>query len=117
MTVTNNEDEQTFSELQAEKRRKFRPVAQQILNGLPGNKSNKDELHDLYQRCDVSNNRTDNPVGFEEFKSALQTLITKSVVAELKAIKSGKPMSWGEAYAALDKRIAELKQSLNRKEG
>jgi hypothetical protein len=57
----------------------------------------QDELRTLYDRCDVSNNRTDNPIGFEEFKAAiLSNYLPKQSV--LDAIGPMEPESIDDTY-------------------
>lgn len=46
------------------------------------------ELRSIYERCDVSNNRTDNPMGFDEFK---QVIIKFSNLALLAAVREKGP--------------------------
>lgn len=45
-----------------------------------------DWLDEIYYRCDVSNNRTDNPIPLEEFKAQIRT---KLLEAETEAYKKG----------------------------
>ncbi len=48
----------------------------------------RDELHKIYERCDVSNNRTDDPMSFEEFEAALHSHIEQVVrEAQLKEVE------------------------------
>lgn len=47
---------------------------------VPGGRGRaSDDLRTIYDRCDVSNNRTDNPIGFEEFKDWHQAAIDAAV--------------------------------------
>ena len=40
----------------------------------------KAELEEIYQRCDVSNNRTDNPLSSEKFKAAINAYCYRQVM-------------------------------------
>jgi hypothetical protein len=68
-------------------------------NDEPLESKNEDELRDLYESCDVSNNGTENPIGFDEFKRQIQELIAKARINELEAfIKSMSHYQTDHAY-------------------
>jgi hypothetical protein len=62
----------------------FSPHPLSIYGCVP--QAEQPSLRDIYERCDVSNNRTDNPLTFDEFQQAIRELITSAKPEKRKTI-------------------------------
>jgi hypothetical protein len=90
----------------------------------PQQPNRPERLRENYERCDVSNNGTENPLGFDEFKAAIRTRIERAIPDKIHAgsIERGIPANYksddnADTQKGYNRAVDEFKSNIQKELG